>query len=111
MVRRRGEDDGVSGDAFYGPAQADIHHTAFGDLADGAATRLLAELRDAGHETGTVVDLGCGSGILARRVSDAGYDVVGIDLSAAMVATPRPHARLSGAAVITAPLGARSGTG
>lgn len=75
----------MSGDAFYGPAQADIHHRAFGDLADRAATRLLAELRGAGHETGTVVDLGCGSGILARRVSDAGYDVEGVDLSAAML--------------------------
>lgn len=75
----------MNGDGFYGPDQAYIHHTAFGDLAEQAATRLLAELHDAGHGTGRVVDLGCGSGILARVVSDAGYDVDGFDLAPAML--------------------------
>jgi SAM-dependent methyltransferase len=82
----------VSDGGFYGPDQAHIHHTAFGDLADGAATRLLTELRGVGHETGTVVDLGCGSGILARRVSDAGYEVEGVDLSPAMLDLARRNA-------------------
>jgi SAM-dependent methyltransferase len=75
----------VSEGGFYGPDQAHIHHTAFGDLAEAAATRLLAELRDGGPGAGTVVDLGCGSGILARRVSDSGYEVEGVDLSPAMI--------------------------
>ena len=77
---------------FYGPDQAHIHHTAFGDLAEGAAARLLAELRTGGHGTGTVVDLGCGSGILARHVSEAGYEVVGVDLAPAMLDLARRHA-------------------
>src|SRR6202035_3058280 len=64
----------------------------FGDLAEQAATRLLAELRDAGHCTGRVVDLGCGSGILARAVSDAGYEVEGIDLAPAMLDLARRNA-------------------
>ena len=72
----------MSGDSFYGPDQAHIHHTRFGDLADQAAARLVAELHDAGHRGGLVVDLGCGSGILARAVSDAGYEVEGVDLAA-----------------------------
>jgi SAM-dependent methyltransferase len=82
----------VSDGGFYGPDQAHIHHTGFGDLADGAATRLLAELRGTGHEAGTVVDLGCGSGILARRVSDSGYEVDGVDLSPAMLDLARRNA-------------------
>ena len=36
----------------------------------------------AGSPTGTVTDLGCGSGILARVMSDLGYDVLGVDISA-----------------------------
>jgi SAM-dependent methyltransferase len=82
----------VSDGGFYGPDQAHIHHTAFGDLAEAAATRLLAELRGTGHEAGTVVDLGCGSGILARRVSDSGYQVEGVDLSPAMLDLARRNA-------------------
>jgi SAM-dependent methyltransferase len=82
----------VSAESFYGPDQAHIHHTAFGDLAAGAATCLLAELRNAGHATGTVVDLGCGSGILARHVSEAGYDVEGVDLAPAMLDLARRNA-------------------
>src|SRR4051812_40932465 len=70
---------------FYGPEQAGIHHERFGRLAGRAADLLLRELASAGLATGTVVDLGCGSGILARRMTDAGYDVLGVDVSAAML--------------------------
>ena len=82
----------MSDGGFYGPDQAHIHHTAFGDLAAGAATRLIAELRGGGRDRGTVVDLGCGSGILARQVSDSGYEVVGVDLSPAMLDLARRNA-------------------
>lgn len=77
---------------FYGADQAAIHHERFGALAGGAAADLLGALADAGLAGGTVVDLGCGSGILAREVTDAGYDVVGIDLSADMVELARASA-------------------
>jgi SAM-dependent methyltransferase len=71
---------------FYGPEQAGIHHRRFGRLAATAADHLLAVLAGAGHHGGTVVDLGCGSGILAARLTAAGYDVLGVDLSPDMVA-------------------------
>ena len=74
---------------FYGNDQATIHHADFGDLARGAAERLLGELGRARIEAGTVIDLGAGSGILARIMSDAGYDVVGVDISPEMVALAR----------------------
>ena len=79
-------------DEFYGPEQAGIHHEAFGRLAGRAADLLAAELASAGLGAGSVVDLGCGSGILAGRLADAGYDVVGVDVSAAMLEIARREA-------------------
>ena len=69
-----------------------IHDTAYGGVARDAAKRLLDELARVGHPRGTVVDLGCGSGILARHVGQAGYRVVGVDLSDAMLAVARAQA-------------------
>jgi SAM-dependent methyltransferase len=83
---------------FYGEDQASIHHREFGDLAFTAAGFVCAELRTSGHDTGTIVDLGCGSGILARALIDEGYRVVGVDLSHDMLDLARvvaPEAELS----------------
>jgi SAM-dependent methyltransferase len=63
-----------------------IHDAGFGIFARAAAPVLLNALADRGIERGLVVDLGCGSGILAEEVSKAGYDVLGIDISPAMIA-------------------------
>src|SRR5262245_42108156 len=73
---------------FYGTDLAYIHHVGFAGFARAAAPGLLRILRR--HRVhGTVVDLGCGSGVWAGALSDAGYDVVGIDLSPAMVRLAR----------------------
>jgi len=77
---------------FYGPEQALIHHRDFGKLAGFAAALLRSTLAEDGLTSGTVVDLGCGSGILARAMTDAGYDVVGFDLSPAMIALAEENA-------------------
>jgi SAM-dependent methyltransferase len=77
---------------FYGPEQAAIHDVRFGDLARHAAQLVLGELHGAGIREGTVVDLGCGTGIFAGIVSEAGYDVVGVDLSSAMLELARERA-------------------
>lgn len=66
-----------------------IHDVGFGDFARNSATGLLRVLRKAGITTGLVVDLGCGSGLWARELADAGYDVLGIDISAAMIEIAR----------------------
>jgi SAM-dependent methyltransferase len=42
-----------------------------------------------GIRDGLVVDLGCGSGLLARELVDAGYRVLGIDFSDAMIELSR----------------------
>jgi len=77
--------------AGYGPDLAGVHHGWFGDFARHAAGMLLGELRRA-HPGGLVVDLGCGSGILAKALTEAGYDVLGVDLSADMIRLASAHA-------------------
>ena len=70
-----------------------IHHVGFGGLAGGAAPGLLGLLREAGIREGLVVDLGCGSGLWARELTEAGYEALGIDSSAAMSPAPHPRSR------------------
>ena len=84
--------DPVGGDLFYGPDQAIIHHENFGKLAKIAAEDVVSLLQGAGLSEGTVVDLGCGSGILARTLSEAGYDVLGVDISPAMIELAKRNA-------------------
>jgi SAM-dependent methyltransferase len=76
----------------YGDDLAFIHDAGYGDLARAAAGVTIDLLRRAGHRHGRVVELGCGSGIFARTLLDAGYDVTGFDLSEAMIATARRRA-------------------
>ena len=66
-----------------------IHDEGFGHLAAAATSVLIAELQANHHFEGTIVDLGCGSGITARLLTDAGYSVMGIDLSEALIEIAR----------------------
>jgi len=77
---------------IYGTDLASIHHTEFGTFARDAAPGLLEVLGDAGIVRGLVVDLACGSGIWAAELIRAGYDVLGIDASSAMVDLARKTA-------------------
>lgn len=80
----------------YGEDLAFIHDDGFGDFAAGSAPGLLDLLRRNGITCGKVVDLGCGSGIWAAELGRAGYDVLGVDISAGMIALARkraPHAQ------------------
>lgn len=82
-----------------------IHDAGFGHLADEAGSVVIGALRRAGVNAGTIVDLGCGSGITARLLSDAGYDVVGIDLSEPLLRIARrrvPDATFRAASFVTA---------
>lgn len=86
---------------MYGADLARAHHEGFGGFARGAAAALLDALGPV-HRSGLVVDLGCGSGILARIVTEAGYQVLGFDLSPDMVRLARDHAPR--ARFVTAPV-------
>lgn len=73
----------------YGTDLAWIHHSGFGDFAESAAPGLLELLWSQGLHAGRVVEIGCGSGILARELTRAGFEVVGFDASPAMIAIAR----------------------
>ncbi len=78
--------------AIYGADLALVHHAGFGRHARGMTPGILALLRRARIRSGLVVDLACGSGIGARELSRAGYDVLGVDASAAMIRLARKNA-------------------
>jgi len=69
-----------------------LHNVGFGLFAERSAPGLLRLLRRVGISSGLVVDLGCGGGLWARHLVDAGYDVLGIDLSSDMIALARRRA-------------------
>jgi SAM-dependent methyltransferase len=70
------------GPAAYQEDLAYIHDAGFGFVARGAAPVLLQAL----PPRGLVIELGCGSGILSAAIVAAGYDILGYDLSPAMLA-------------------------
>lgn len=74
---------------MYGPDLAYIHHHGFGAFARNAAPGVLDFFRKAGIADGTVVDLGCGSGIWLRELDRAGYTTVGVEQSPALLALAR----------------------
>lgn len=73
----------------YGDDLAYIHDVGFGWFARESAPGVLGMLRRAGIRGGRVVDLGCGSGLWAADLVRAGYGVVGVDISAAMIRIAR----------------------
>ena len=72
-----------------------IHDVGFGDYARNAAPGLLRILARHGVRDGFVVDLGCGSGIWARQLTDAGYGVLGVDISPFMIELAQKRAPLA----------------
>ncbi|HEY6392260.1 MAG TPA: class I SAM-dependent methyltransferase [Bryobacteraceae bacterium] len=72
-----------------------------------AAPGLLRILRKNGVTDGLVVDLGCGSGRWAAELNRAGYRVLGVDQSAAMIGLARkiaPDSRFKIASLLRAAL-------
>ena len=76
----------------YGHALSHIHDSGFAGVAEAAADMLISTLKASGSTHGRVTDLGCGSGILARKLLDQGYAVEGIDQSVAMLALAQSRA-------------------
>lgn len=75
--------------SFYKEDLAYIHDAGFGHLAKKAALMLLTLLKNESKNQGLIVDLGCGSGLLAQDLFAAGYDVLGIDLSEDLIEIAR----------------------
>ena len=77
---------------FYNEDLAYVHDQGFADTARNAARTVLQLLRAQKIKSGLVVDLGCGSGVLAERLTGAGYFVLGVDMSKAMLRLARKRA-------------------
>ena len=73
----------------YAEDLAYVHDVGFGEFAEGSSPGLLSLFRSAGLDDGLVVDLGCGSGIWARHLADAGYEIIGVDISSAVIEIAR----------------------
>jgi SAM-dependent methyltransferase len=78
--------------SFYESNLSLIHNAGFGALARGAGRIVVDHLRRHARPESTLVDLGCGSGILAEQVSAAGFNVVGVDLSSHLLTLARQRA-------------------
>jgi SAM-dependent methyltransferase len=74
---------------WYGEDLAYIHDIGHAEFALRSAPGILEILARSGIRDSLVVDLGCGSGQWARELVDAGYKVLGIDISEAMIALSR----------------------
>ena len=77
---------------MYSRDLAFVHDSAFGDFSRRVAPGILAILRAASVRSRRIVELGCGSGLLAKHLSVAGYEVLGFDVSPAMITLARRRA-------------------
>jgi SAM-dependent methyltransferase len=77
---------------MYSTDLAYIHDAGWGDRARSTAPELIRILRQHGLRSGRIVEAGCGSGILAQCLVEAGYRVHGFDASPAMIRLARQHA-------------------
>ncbi len=73
----------------YDTDLAEIHHLHYDEVAVSAAKELLHQLDNAGVTSGLIVDLGCGSGVTARLLTDAGFEVLGVDIAPEMIRLAR----------------------
>lgn len=71
---------------YYQPDLAYVHDADYSQLAVDAAQCILSLCRNKEPHSLTVVDLGCGSGILAAQLAEQGMAVWGVDISADMLA-------------------------
>ena len=76
---------------FYSEDLAAIHADGFGGLGSAAAGLVLATLGE-GVIGARVLDVGCGAGALAGPLSEAGAQVLGLDLSPDLLALARLRA-------------------
>jgi SAM-dependent methyltransferase len=74
---------------YYRSGLARVHHLGFASHAEACAPGVLALLEPVRARGGLVLEIGCGSGLLTRHLTDAGHRVVATDASPAMLELAR----------------------
>lgn len=74
---------------YYQKDLAYIHDIGFGNFASKSTAAIIKILQDSNIKSGLIVDLGCGSGISAKKLIEANYRVLGIDISQSMIEIAR----------------------
>ena len=71
---------------------ASLYDTFMDNVPYGEWSRyVIGLLREYGIDGGIVCELGCGTGSITRRLRDAGYDMIGIDISEDMLDVAREY--------------------
>ena len=70
---------------YYRRDLARVHHLGFAHHAERCAPGILGILRPVRERDGLVVEIGCGSGLLTRHLTEAGHRVIATDASPAML--------------------------
>ena len=78
--------------AFYGEPLAGIHDRYYGQVALDAAAKIDGLLQGSDPSSQYIIDLGCGSGILEKELSEKGFPVLGVDISPGMLHIAREKA-------------------
>ena len=95
----------MTSDTYYQPDLAWVHHAGYSQHVERTCAGIVQLLREGGLSAGAnVLDVGCGSGLLARELLTAGFAVHGIDASPAMIELARDYARGADFAVYAAML-------
>jgi SAM-dependent methyltransferase len=90
---------------WYNEDLAYVHNVGFRDYALKSTPGILELLNDRNIQTGLIVELGCGSGLTAEVLQQAGYLMLGIDISDGMIAIAKsrvPTAEFRVASLFTA---------
>src|SRR5207244_12544701 len=96
----------MTSDTYYQPDLAWVPHAGHSQHVERTCAGIVQLLREGGLSAGAnVLDVGCGSGLLARELLTAGFAVHGIDASPAMIELARDYARGAGFAVWRLPNG------
>jgi SAM-dependent methyltransferase len=77
---------------YYQEDLAFIHDVGYSEFARNVAPGILDIFARHKIHNGLVVDLGCGSGLWAEQLIERGFDVLGIDISEAMIRLARRRA-------------------
>jgi SAM-dependent methyltransferase len=100
----------MSSDPYYGPDLACVHHVGYSGHVERTAPGIRRILADGGLSAGSLVlDVGCGSGLLAQELLAAGFAVHGIDASQAMIRFARSYAPRAVFDVVRIPTGLATG--